>query len=99
MVHSWSLPETLSKDSKRLKVIKYACGRNGKQSCSSLTLSRTQATDTGNYSCKYPTSPAKKKKESTVYVFINGKITFFNTSWYLHFNTAKWTNKAVQGFE
>ncbi|NWX67629.1 VGFR1 factor, partial [Alca torda] len=71
MVHSWSLPETLSKDSKRLKVIKYACGRNGKQSCSSLTLSRTQASDTGNYSCKYPTSPAKKKKESTVYVFIN----------------------------
>ncbi|KAM6095865.1 vascular endothelial growth factor receptor 1 [Chlamydotis macqueenii] len=71
MVHSWSLPETLSKDSKRLEVIKYACGRNGKQSCSSLTLSRTQASDTGNYSCKYPTSPAKKKKESTVYVFIN----------------------------
>nr|XP_047928796.1 vascular endothelial growth factor receptor 1 isoform X3 [Anser cygnoides]XP_047928797.1 vascular endothelial growth factor receptor 1 isoform X4 [Anser cygnoides] len=71
MVHSWSLPETLSKDSKRLKVIKYACGRNGKQSCSSLTLSRTQASDTGNYSCKYPTSAAKKKKESTVYVFIN----------------------------
>uniref|UniRef100_A0A663LXL5 Vascular endothelial growth factor receptor 1 n=1 Tax=Athene cunicularia TaxID=194338 RepID=A0A663LXL5_ATHCN len=71
MVHSWTLPETLSKDSKRLKVIKYACGRNGKQSCSSLTLSRTQASDTGNYSCKYPTSPAKKKKESTVYVFIN----------------------------
>ncbi|KAK2519123.1 hypothetical protein Q9233_012176 [Columba guinea] len=71
MVHSWSLPETLSKDSKRLKVIKYACGKNGKQSCSSLTLSRTQASDTGNYSCKYPTSPAKKKKESTVYVFIN----------------------------
>ncbi|XP_010294256.1 PREDICTED: vascular endothelial growth factor receptor 1-like, partial [Phaethon lepturus] len=71
MVHSWSLPETLSKDSKRLKVIKYACGRNGKQSCSSLTLSRTQASDTGNYSCKYPTSPVKKKKESTVYVFIN----------------------------
>ncbi|NXA53434.1 VGFR1 factor, partial [Nothocercus julius] len=71
MVHSWSLPETLSKDSKRLKVIKYACGRNGKQSCSSLTLSRTQASDTGNYSCKYPTSAVKKKKESTVYVFIN----------------------------
>ncbi|NXA37567.1 VGFR1 factor, partial [Eudromia elegans] len=71
MVHSWSLPETLSKDSKRLKVIKYPCGRNGKQSCSSLTLSRTQASDTGNYSCKYPTSAVKKKKESTVYVFIN----------------------------
>uniref|UniRef100_A0A8C4UIJ1 receptor protein-tyrosine kinase n=1 Tax=Falco tinnunculus TaxID=100819 RepID=A0A8C4UIJ1_FALTI len=77
MVHSWSLPETLSKDSKRLKVIKYACGRNGKQSCSSLTLSRTQASDTGNYSCKYPTSPAKKKKESTVYVFINDTVNPF----------------------
>ncbi|OXB81406.1 UNVERIFIED_CONTAM: hypothetical protein H355_001623 [Colinus virginianus] len=71
MLHSWSLPETLSKDSKRLKVIKYACGRNGTQSCSSLTLSRTQANDTGRYSCKYPTSSAKKKKESIVYVFIN----------------------------
>ncbi|KYO27409.1 vascular endothelial growth factor receptor 1 [Alligator mississippiensis] len=72
MVHSWSLPETLSKDSKRLKVIKYACGRNGKQFCSSLTLSRTQAKDTGYYGCKYPSSSAvKKKTEPTVYIFIN----------------------------
>uniref|UniRef100_A0A8C2UDM7 receptor protein-tyrosine kinase n=1 Tax=Coturnix japonica TaxID=93934 RepID=A0A8C2UDM7_COTJA len=71
MLHSWSLPETLSKDSKRLNVTKYACGRNGTQSCSTLTLSRTQANDTGRYSCRYPTSPAKKKRESTVYVFIN----------------------------
>uniref|UniRef100_A0A803YB59 Platelet-derived growth factor receptor-like protein n=1 Tax=Meleagris gallopavo TaxID=9103 RepID=A0A803YB59_MELGA len=71
MLHSWSLPETLSKDSKRLNVTKYACGRNGTQSCSTLTLSRTQASDTGRYSCRYPTSPVKKKRESIVYVFIN----------------------------
>ncbi|XP_067419027.1 vascular endothelial growth factor receptor 1 isoform X3 [Emydura macquarii macquarii] len=72
MVHSWSLPEAPSKESKRLKVIKYACGRNGKQFCSSLTLSRTQANDTGYYRCKYPSSSAvKKKTESTVYIFIN----------------------------
>ncbi|XP_048789593.1 vascular endothelial growth factor receptor 1 [Lagopus muta] len=71
MLHSWSLPETLSKDSKRLNVTKYACGRNGTQSCSTLTLSRTQANDTGRYSCRYPTSPVKKKRESIVYVFIN----------------------------
>ncbi|XP_043360294.1 vascular endothelial growth factor receptor 1 isoform X4 [Dermochelys coriacea] len=72
MVHSWSLPEAPSKESKRLKVIKYACGRNGKQFCSSLTLSRAQANDTGYYSCKYASSSAvKKKTESTVYIFIN----------------------------
>uniref|UniRef100_A0A8C8SQB5 Vascular endothelial growth factor receptor 1 n=1 Tax=Pelusios castaneus TaxID=367368 RepID=A0A8C8SQB5_9SAUR len=72
MVHSWSLPEAPSKEGKRLKVIKYACGRNGKQFCSSLTLSRAQATDTGYYSCKYSSSSAvKKKTESTVYIFIN----------------------------
>ncbi|EMP37579.1 Vascular endothelial growth factor receptor 1 [Chelonia mydas] len=72
MVHSWSLPEAPSKASKRLKVIKYACGRNGKQFCSSLTLSRAQANDTGYYSCKYASSSAvKKKTESTIYIFIN----------------------------
>ncbi|NP_989583.2 vascular endothelial growth factor receptor 1 precursor [Gallus gallus] len=71
MLHSWSLPEALSKDSKRLNVTKYACGRNGTQFCSTLTLSRTQANDTGRYSCRYPTSPVKKKRESIVYVFIN----------------------------
>jgi len=81
MLHSWSLPEALSKDSKRLNVTKYACGRNGTQFCSTLTLSRTQANDTGRYSCRYPTSPAKKKRESIVYVFINGKtVGFFNAS-------------------
>uniref|UniRef100_A0A8C0G0R6 Platelet-derived growth factor receptor-like protein n=1 Tax=Chelonoidis abingdonii TaxID=106734 RepID=A0A8C0G0R6_CHEAB len=72
MVHSWSLPEAPSQESKRLTVIKYACGRNGKQFCSSLTLSRAQANDTGYYSCKYASSSAvKKKTESTVYIFIN----------------------------
>nr|XP_008165680.1 vascular endothelial growth factor receptor 1 isoform X1 [Chrysemys picta bellii] len=72
MVHSWSLPEAPSKESKRLKIIKVACGRNGKQFCSSLTLSRAQATDTGYYSCKYASSSAvRKKTESTVYIFIN----------------------------
>uniref|UniRef100_A0A452H3Y9 Vascular endothelial growth factor receptor 1 n=1 Tax=Gopherus agassizii TaxID=38772 RepID=A0A452H3Y9_9SAUR len=72
MVHSWSLPEAPSQESKRLKVIKYACGRNGKQFCSSLTLSRAQANDTGYYRCKYASSSAvKKKTESTVYIFIN----------------------------
>uniref|UniRef100_A0A8D0GJJ4 Vascular endothelial growth factor receptor 1 n=1 Tax=Sphenodon punctatus TaxID=8508 RepID=A0A8D0GJJ4_SPHPU len=68
----WSLPETLSKESRRLNVTKYACGRNGKQFCSTLTLSRTQANDTGYYNCKYPSSSAvKKKTESAVYVFVN----------------------------
>uniref|UniRef100_A0A8C3XJX0 Platelet-derived growth factor receptor-like protein n=1 Tax=Chelydra serpentina TaxID=8475 RepID=A0A8C3XJX0_CHESE len=71
MVHSWSLPEAPSKESTRLKVIQYACGRNGRQFCSSLTLSRAQANDTGYYSCKYASSAVKKKTESTVYIFIN----------------------------
>ncbi|XP_069058305.1 vascular endothelial growth factor receptor 1 [Pleurodeles waltl] len=69
---AWTLPESLNESNKRLKIKKYACGRNGKQSCSSLTLSKTQASDTGYYSCKYSSTSAKKKKtESPIYIFIN----------------------------
>ncbi|XP_053161510.1 vascular endothelial growth factor receptor 1 isoform X2 [Hemicordylus capensis] len=72
VVHSWSLPEGLNKDSKRLNIIPYTCGRNGRQFCSSLTLNRAQANDTGYYSCKYPlSSSVRKKTVSTIYVFIN----------------------------
>ncbi|XP_062983074.1 vascular endothelial growth factor receptor 1 [Elgaria multicarinata webbii] len=72
VVHSWSLPESLSKSSKRLNIVTYTCGRNGKQFCSSLTLNRAQANDTGYYSCRYPSSSAARKKtESTIYIFIN----------------------------
>ncbi|XP_063161799.1 vascular endothelial growth factor receptor 1 [Candoia aspera] len=70
--HSWSVPETLSKDNNRLNIMTYACGRNNKQFCSSLTLNTVQATDTGYYSCKYPSSSeVKKKTVSKIYVFIN----------------------------
>lgn len=76
--HSWSLPETVSKDSKRLNITKYACGRGGKQFCSTLTLATAEANDTGFYSCKY-LSPTSKNKltESTIYIFINGKTSVF----------------------
>ncbi|XP_073750842.1 vascular endothelial growth factor receptor 1 isoform X2 [Callorhinus ursinus] len=71
--HSWSLPETVRKESKRLSITKSACGRNGKQFCSTLTLNTAQANHTGFYSCKYLSIPASKKKktESTIYIFIN----------------------------
>ncbi|XP_045833888.1 vascular endothelial growth factor receptor 1 [Meles meles] len=71
--HSWSLPETVRKESKRLSIAKSACGRNGKQFCSTLTLNAAQANHTGFYSCKYLSIPASKKKktESTIYIFIN----------------------------
>ncbi|XP_007522452.2 vascular endothelial growth factor receptor 1 [Erinaceus europaeus] len=70
--HSWSLPDTVSKESKRLSITKSACGRNGKQFCSILTLNMTQANHTGFYSCRYLYIPASKKKtESTIYIFIN----------------------------
>uniref|UniRef100_A0A8P0TLJ7 Vascular endothelial growth factor receptor 1 n=2 Tax=Canis lupus familiaris TaxID=9615 RepID=A0A8P0TLJ7_CANLF len=71
--HSWSLPETVRKESKRLSITKSACGRNGKQFCSTLTLNMAQANHTGFYSCKYLSIPASKKKktESTIYIFIN----------------------------
>ncbi|XP_078513253.1 vascular endothelial growth factor receptor 1 isoform X2 [Lissotriton helveticus] len=69
---SWTLPESLNKSNKRLTITKYACGRSGKQSCSSLTLSKAQASDTGYYSCKYSSTSAKKKKlESRIYIFIH----------------------------
>uniref|UniRef100_A0ABM5FWT8 receptor protein-tyrosine kinase n=1 Tax=Pogona vitticeps TaxID=103695 RepID=A0ABM5FWT8_9SAUR len=72
VAHSWSVPESLSKDTSRLNIITYNCGRNGKQFCSNLTLNRAQASDTGYYSCKYPFSSAVRKKiVSTIYVFIN----------------------------
>ncbi|XP_062959635.1 vascular endothelial growth factor receptor 1 isoform X2 [Cynocephalus volans] len=70
--HSWSLPETVSKESKRLNITKSACGRNGKQFCSTLTLNMAQANHTGLYSCKYlPIPTSKKEAESTIYIFIN----------------------------
>lgn len=76
--HSWSLPETVSKESKRLNITKYACGKGGKQFCSTLTLTTAEANDTGFYSCKY-LSPTSKNKltESTIYIFINGKPSIF----------------------
>ncbi|XP_054433096.1 vascular endothelial growth factor receptor 1 [Pteronotus mesoamericanus] len=71
--HSWSLPETVRKDSKRLSITKSACGRNGKQFCSTLILTTAQANHTGFYSCKYLSIPASKNKqtESKIYIFIN----------------------------
>ncbi|XP_074072244.1 vascular endothelial growth factor receptor 1-like [Macrotis lagotis] len=73
VIHSWSLPKTVSKESKRLSITTSVCGRNGKQFCSTLTLSRAQANHTGYYSCKYLKTPVSKKKrtESTIYIFVN----------------------------
>ncbi|XP_039718622.1 vascular endothelial growth factor receptor 1 isoform X1 [Pteropus medius] len=71
--HSWSLPETVSKESRRLSITQYACGSNGKQFCSTLNLTEAQANHTGFYSCKYLSTPASKEEEteSTTYIFIN----------------------------
>ncbi|XP_036600227.1 vascular endothelial growth factor receptor 1 [Trichosurus vulpecula] len=73
VAHSWSLPKTVSKESKRLSITTSVCGRNGKQFCSTLTLGRAQANHTGYYSCRYLSTPVSKKKrtESTIYIFIN----------------------------
>ncbi|XP_039110896.1 vascular endothelial growth factor receptor 1 isoform X3 [Hyaena hyaena] len=70
---SWSLPETVRKESKRLSITESVCGRNDRQLCSTLTLNMAQANHTGFYSCKYLSTPATKKKktEATVYVFIH----------------------------
>lgn len=77
VVHSWSLPEGLSEDSRRLNITTHTCGRNRRQFCSRLSLNRAQANDTGYYSCKYPSSStARKKTASTIYIFINGKFPF-----------------------
>ncbi|XP_035158321.1 vascular endothelial growth factor receptor 1 isoform X2 [Callithrix jacchus] len=70
--HGWSLPESVSKESERLRITKSACGRNGKQFCSTLTLNAAQANHTGFYSCKYlPVPISKKKTESAIYIFIS----------------------------
>ncbi|XP_051842484.1 vascular endothelial growth factor receptor 1 [Antechinus flavipes] len=73
VAHSWSLPKTVSKESKRLSITTSVCGRNGKQFCSTLTLVKAQANHTGYYSCRYLSTPVSKKKrtESTIYIFIN----------------------------
>ncbi|XP_072832157.1 vascular endothelial growth factor receptor 1 isoform X2 [Vicugna pacos] len=73
VAHAWSLPATVSKESRRLSITKSACGRSGKQFCSTLTLNAAQANHTGFYSCRYLSPPASKKKkaESTIYIFIN----------------------------
>ncbi|KAM9604611.1 vascular endothelial growth factor receptor 1 [Trichechus inunguis] len=71
--HSWSLPDLVSKESKKLSITESACGRNGKQFCSTLTLNATQANHTGFYSCKYLSKLASEtmRTESTIYIFIN----------------------------
>ncbi|XP_054986449.1 LOW QUALITY PROTEIN: vascular endothelial growth factor receptor 1 [Sorex araneus] len=71
--HSWSLPETVNRESKRLSIRDSICGRNSKQFCSTLTLNMAQANHTGFYSCKYLSIPASRKKriESSIYIFIN----------------------------
>uniref|UniRef100_A0A8D0P725 receptor protein-tyrosine kinase n=1 Tax=Sus scrofa TaxID=9823 RepID=A0A8D0P725_PIG len=71
--HSWSLPASVRKDSRRLSITKSTCGRSDKQFCSTLTLNAAQANHTGFYSCKYLATPPSKKKraESTIYIFIN----------------------------
>ncbi|XP_006832106.1 PREDICTED: vascular endothelial growth factor receptor 1 [Chrysochloris asiatica] len=71
--HSWSLPDTVNKESKKLSITKSACGRNGSQFCSTLTLTAAQPEHTGFYSCKYLSKPASKKTrtESAIYIFIN----------------------------
>lgn len=73
--HSWSLPETVSQESKRLSITTSACGSRGRQFCSSLNLTDAQANHTGFYSCKYLSTPASKEEEaeSKTYIFINGK--------------------------
>uniref|UniRef100_A0A673SUR8 Fms related tyrosine kinase 1 n=1 Tax=Suricata suricatta TaxID=37032 RepID=A0A673SUR8_SURSU len=69
---SWSLPETVRKESKRLSITKSACGRNDKQFCSTLTLNMAQANHTGFYGCRSMSAPASKKRtESAIYIFIN----------------------------
>ncbi|XP_011802334.1 PREDICTED: uncharacterized protein LOC105515191 [Colobus angolensis palliatus] len=76
--HQWSLPETVTKESERLSITESACGRNGKQFCSTLTLNAAQANHTGFYSCKYLAVPTSKKEtESAIYIFISGKTSIF----------------------
>ncbi|KAL1768643.1 vascular endothelial growth factor receptor 1 isoform X1 [Sigmodon hispidus] len=71
--HSWSLPETVSQEEKRVSVTRSACGRNNRQFCSTLTLNMAQANHTGLYTCRYlPKSVSKKKKtESAIYIFVS----------------------------
>ncbi|KAM5289256.1 vascular endothelial growth factor receptor 1 [Ctenodactylus gundi] len=71
--HVWSLPKTVSKESKQLSVTKSACGKKGKHFCSTLTLSAIQAHHTGFYSCRYPPKSTSKRKtiESGIYIFVN----------------------------
>ncbi|XP_008823277.1 vascular endothelial growth factor receptor 1 isoform X2 [Nannospalax galili] len=71
--HSWSLPTTVSKESKRLSITKSTCGRNDRQFCSTLTLNMVQANHTGLYTCRYlsKSTSKKKKTESSIYIFIS----------------------------
>lgn len=64
---------------KRLSITSSTCGKNSKQFCTILTLKMVQANHTGLYSCKYISIPASKNKrrESSIYIFINGKTFIF----------------------
>ncbi|XP_036084290.1 vascular endothelial growth factor receptor 1 isoform X2 [Rousettus aegyptiacus] len=71
--HSWSLPETVRNESRKLSITQSACGSKGRQFCSTLNLTEAQAHHTGFYSCKYLSTPGSKEEEaeSTTYIFIN----------------------------
>uniref|UniRef100_G3TFJ0 Vascular endothelial growth factor receptor 1 n=1 Tax=Loxodonta africana TaxID=9785 RepID=G3TFJ0_LOXAF len=70
---SWSVPDLVSTESKKLSIAESACGKNGQQFCSTLTLNAAQANHTGFYSCKYLSKLASKKTgtESKIYIFIS----------------------------
>ncbi|KAM6179031.1 vascular endothelial growth factor receptor 1 [Rhynchocyon petersi] len=71
--HQWFLPDSVSNETTRLSITESACGKDGRQFCSTLSLSEAQVNHTGFYSCRCISKSASKKTraEATIYVFIN----------------------------
>ncbi|XP_006894149.1 PREDICTED: vascular endothelial growth factor receptor 1 [Elephantulus edwardii] len=71
--HRWSLPDSVRKETKKLSITESACGKNGQQFCTTLTLSEAQVNHTGFYSCRDISKPVSKKMrtEAKIYVFVS----------------------------
>lgn len=62
---SWAFPSGLARD--QVQVEDSRCGRTGQLYCSTVTVNRNQANQTGQYRCRYQ---RRTRKQTSVYVYV-----------------------------
>ncbi|XP_048388559.1 vascular endothelial growth factor receptor 1 isoform X1 [Stegostoma tigrinum] len=69
---SWSWPNHVINGTERLSIINFNSGVSNRPFWSNLTLSKTQAKDTGYYYCNSSSSNARQRK-TALYIFVKDK--------------------------